>query len=72
MAGIDEELVRKINNINATNTYVNSIKGLILSWHFAVTDKEKQVEMLRQAIALDPNNVESYIQLGRIFIDQGN
>ncbi|OKP90889.1 hypothetical protein A3844_03255 [Paenibacillus helianthi] len=72
LAGIDEELVRKINNINATNTYVNSIKGLILSWHFAVTDKEKQVEMLRQAIALDPNNVESYIQLGRIFIDQGN
>ncbi|MGN7761429.1 tetratricopeptide repeat protein [Paenibacillus sp. 22594] len=72
LAGIDEGLVRKINNIDVTNTYASSIKRLILSWRFAVTDKEKQVEMLRQAIALDPNNVKSYIQLGRIFINQGN
>lgn len=72
LAGIDDELVRKINNIDVTSAYTNSIKRLILSWHFAVTDKEKQVEMLRQAIAFDPNNVESYIQLGSILIEQDN
>lgn len=72
LAGIDEKLARKINNIDVNNAYTDSIKRLILSWHFAVIDREKQVEMLSQAIALDPNNVESYIQLGRIFIDQGN
>lgn len=72
LAGIDEKLVRKINNLDIFDTDINSIKMLILSWHFANKDRIQQVQMLRQAIALSPNNVFPYVQLGRISLEQGN
>ncbi|WP_375105169.1 tetratricopeptide repeat protein [Paenibacillus sp. RS8] len=72
LGGIDENLVSKINNIYVFNSDISSIKKLILSWYFADTDKIKQLEMLRGSIAINPNNVNSYVQLGSILIEQGN
>lgn len=72
LGGIDENLVSKINNIYVFNSDISSIKKLILSWYFADTDKIKQLEMLRGSIAINPNNVNSYMQLGSILIEQGN
>jgi len=52
LAGIDDKLVRKINDFHILDADINSIKMLILSWHFASKDRNQQIQMLRQVLNL--------------------
>ena len=71
VAGIDEELMNKLNSISTDDNEINSMLKYVASWFYIDKDPKFEEMLLQESINSSEDHVYNYVHLAKLYFKQG-
>ncbi len=71
VAGVDEELMSKLNSIRTNDNEINSMLKYVASWFYIDKDPRLEELLLQESINFCKEHVYNYVHLAELYFKQG-